>query len=104
MDGEAKGGGRMTSQYRQIGFQAMCTHNPKMETCCVTGCETILFGEVFILQITDSKDEVQTWEMCSAQCYSKMDQFIEAAMEAADDWLATVDNGIPEQWFKGEEE
>ena len=90
-------------QMRQLGFRAMCTHNPLMETCHVTGCETVLFGEIFVLQLTDDADEVQTWEMCSSQCYAKMDAFIEAAMEARCGLIAVIDDGIPEEWM-GEQE
>lgn len=85
---------------RQIGFQAMCTHNPNMDQCNAKGCSNVLFGEIMILQLENEKCETRSWEMCSLDCYKHVDQRIEAWMSSkmGDDLVAIIDNGIPEDW------
>ena len=88
------------TQIRQIGFQAFCNHNPQMQTCCAKGCETVLFGEVHLLQLENEQGRTRTWEMCSVECYKKVDTWIEEYLssELGDDLIAIIDGGIPEEW------
>ena len=71
-----------------------------MDQCNAKGCSTVLFGEVMILQMENEKGESRAWEMCSLECYKKVDLWIEEYMSSvmADDLVAIIDNGIPEEW------
>lgn len=90
----------MPSAVRQLGFIGICNHNPQMETCHLKGCDTVLFGEVYILQLESvAANRVETIELCSAACYRKMDSIIERILSDDDDFIAIIDAGIPEDWF-----
>jgi len=85
-------------QMRQLGFRAWCNHNPLMETCHLKECENVVFGEIFVLQLTDDNDETRTYEMCSLSCYKKWDAHIESIMQGEGNLIAIFDEGIPEEW------
>ncbi len=87
----------MPSAVRQLGFIGICNHNPEMETCHFEKCDTVLFGEVYILQL-EFEDRVETIELCSAECYRKMDSIVEGILSEGDDFIAIIDHGIPEEW------
>ena len=90
----------MSFQVRQIGFIGFCNHNPQMERCAAKDCDQVLFGEVHLLQLQNEKGDSRTWEMCSCECYKKVDKWIEEYMSRTmgDDLIAIIDCGIPDDW------
>ena len=86
----------------QIGFSAMMTSNPDRETCEAHGCDVVLMGNCYLLQIEDSEGRSRTWSMCSRDCYIEFDKYLEAYLSSQENHIATIDHGIPEEWGVGE--
>lgn len=82
---------------RQLGFRAIVTHNPDMETCQCKDCDNVLFGEIYVMQFTIG-EEVREYELCSLKCYQETDARIEAELTRCEDFIAVIDNGQPEEW------
>ena len=85
----------------QMGDIVHVHHNPDMETCCVKTCGAVLFGPVYRLRLIEPPHPpFKEWLLCSKDCYAYLnDKLDEAFAEwAGDDFVAIIDDGIPDEW------
>ncbi len=84
----------------QMGDIVHVHHNPDMESCCYRTCGRVLFGPVYRLRLIEDDQPIKEWLLCSVECYKWLDNRLDEAFQewAGDDFIAIINNGIPEEW------
>ena len=93
------------NRIEQQASTVFVNHNPDLQTCAWEECDEIIFGECVLATITETnsrsgESKKKEWLLCCPDCYVKFDKWFEDIyMEGAgDDHVATIDNGIPDEW------